>query len=103
MKEERIQYESVMWLQSEGYWFFSVPNEATQGKISKFIAMGMRPGAADLVVVLDGGRVLFVEFKNEVGKQRKAQELFQSKVEERGHRYVLVRSLMELKKALSGL
>ena len=104
MKEERIQFECVMWLQSEGYFFFSIPNEATEGKrVSHFVSMGMRPGAADMIVVLDGGRVVFVEYKKETGKQSVRQRAFQERVEKLGHWYIIVRSVEELKKALSGL
>ena len=101
--EERIQFECVMWLQEAGYYFMSVPNEATAKRASHFIAMGMRPGASDLVIIMPAGRVIFVELKNEIGTQKKGQKLFQSRVEELGHTYILIRSLDELKKALSGL
>ena len=99
MKEERVQHELVMWMQSRGIYFFSVPNEATKGK-GNFAATGMRPGVSDLVVVLPDGRVVFVEVKNEVGQQRPAQKLFEQKVTDLGHQYVVVRSVEELKKVL---
>jgi len=100
LKEERIQFEIVMWLQKNGYWFFSVPNEGARDMTTRLKAMGLRPGASDLVVVLPQGRCLFVEVKSETGLQRKEQKLFQEKVEERGHRYVIVRSLEDVKAAL---
>ena len=94
MKEQRIQYEIVMWLQSNGYYFFSVPNEAARK--GNFQATGMRAGVSDLVLVLPG-KVIFVEVKNEIGRQRPGQKLFQEKVTALGHQYVVVRSVQDMK------
>lgn len=101
MTEQRIQYEICMYLQSQGIYFFSIPLEATKGK-GNFTSTGMRPGTSDMVIVLPG-RVIFVEVKNEVGQQRPAQKLFQKRVEELGHLYVLARSVEDVKKVLTSL
>jgi len=83
-----------MWLQSEGIYFFSIPLEATKGK-GNFQATGMRPGVSDLVVILPG-RVIFVEVKNEIGRQRPGQKIFQERVTALGHQYVVVRSVQDV-------
>jgi hypothetical protein len=93
LKEQRIQYEIVMYLQSQGIYFFSVPNEAARK--GNFQATGMRPGVSDLVVVLPG-RVIFVEVKNEIGRQRPGQKIFQERVTALGHQYIVVRSVQDV-------
>lgn len=60
------------------------------------VSMGLRKGAADLVLVLPG-YVIFLEIKKEDGIQKKEQRLFQDKVEALGHRYEIVRSLEEFR------
>lgn len=92
--EESIQKEIVNYCKLNNILIFSVPNEATRNN-SKFIGMGVLPGASDLVLVLD--KIIFVELKNEIGKQSQQQIEFQNKVEEKGHEYKLIRSLTEFK------
>lgn len=97
--EGRIQYEVVQWLQSEGIFFFSVPNEGAGGNVrmmTKLVSMGLRAGASDLVIVLQG-RVIFLELKDDEGVQSKLQKVFQDRVEGLGHTYWLCRSLDEVK------
>jgi hypothetical protein len=93
-KEAKLQIELCKWLQDHGYYFFSVANEA-HGRSAvqqmQLVSMGLRAGAADLVVVLLG-RVVFVEIKAEDGKQSDAQKRFQARVESLGHQYVIVKS-----------
>ena len=53
---------------------------------------GTLAGVADLVIVGNGGRVLFVEMKAGKNKQEDSQVLFQNKVEKLGHKYIICRS-----------
>jgi hypothetical protein len=103
--ESRIQYDICQWLQTNGFFFFSVPNEAT-GRTAvqqmRLIAMGLRPGAADLVVVLPGS-VVFMEVKDETGTQSKQQINFQEKVQSLGHKYFIVRSVEDVKNLLDSI
>jgi len=76
---------------------FSVPNEgksATEQMYKK--ATGMLSGVSDLIVI-EHGRILFIECKDETGKQRENQIIFQKKVEANGYEYHLIRSLDEFK------
>lgn len=104
--EDKIQYQIVKWLQGEGYWFYSVPNEGAGGNVSRIthmISLGMRKGAADLVVCLHGGVGVYLEVKDPIrGTQKKEQKLFQSKLEERGFEYRVVYSVEDVKGALNG-
>jgi hypothetical protein len=52
-----------------------------------------------LIVVLEG-KVLFVEVKNEKGKQSPKQKIFQSQVENLGFKYYLVRNLKDFKEII---
>ena len=102
-EEDRIQYSAVMWLQSEGYYFYSVPNEGAGGnrvRMAILISLGLRKGAADLVVLLSGGRSVYFEFKSAIGTQKPGQVLFQKKLEALGHEYHLVRTLEEVQAIL---
>ncbi len=77
---------------------FSVPNEThNMMELLRKKATGLLPGASDLVVVLDS-RVLFVEVKDDKGRQSKAQLRFQNDAESLNHHYFLVRSLKDFKK-----
>jgi hypothetical protein len=55
-------------------------------------ATGLLPGASDLVVILPG-KVLFMECKDEKGRQRENQKDFERAVRELGHDYEIFRSL----------
>ena len=76
MLEARIQadiVQSLLPLRKAGLIeFFSVPNEAAGNPVrqGQLIAMGLRPGVADMVILLPEGRTAFMEVKNETGKQR---------------------------------
>lgn len=97
-EESKIQYDICQWLQSKDIYFFSVPNEATGRTAlqqSRLVAMGLRPGASDLVLVLPG-RVIFLEAKDHDGTQSKPQKMFEEKVKSLGHEYFLVRSVKDL-------
>ena len=59
---------------------------------SILVGMGVHAGFADLIVIC-GGRVLFLEVKNETGRLRKSQEVFRDTVCAQGFGWALVRSL----------
>ena len=55
------------------------------------VGMGVHRGFADLVV-LSGGRVLFIEVKSATGRLTEAQEAFRDAVQAEGHAWALCRS-----------
>lgn len=63
------------------------------------LGMGVHPGFADLVV-LSGGRVLFLEVKSASGRLRAAQEAFRDSVLQQGFCWALVRSVDDVIAAL---
>ena len=80
---------------------FSVPNEgksATEQMYKK--ATGMLSGVSDLICI-NNGKILFIECKDETGKQRENQMKFQKKIESNGYKYYLVRTLEEFKTILT--
>lgn len=55
------------------------------------------PGMAD-ILCFTNTQTLWVECKSAVGKQSLEQKQFQQRVEERGHKYVICRSLDDVTK-----
>ena len=95
MKESKIQYDICQYLQKQGIFFFSCPNELAgkdPRRMRHFVAMGLRSGVSDLIILLPG-RVIFLEVKTPAGTQSPNQKKFQKKVEELGFEYFLVRSV----------
>jgi hypothetical protein len=64
-------------------------------------AEGLQAGAADLCVMLPGGKVAWLELKTAVGRQSIAQKGFESKCRRLGHPYVVARTLDEAMEALT--
>ncbi len=56
---------------------------------SILVGMGVHAGFADLIVI-SGGRVLFLEVKSETGRLRKSQEVFRDTVCAQGFGWALV-------------
>jgi len=96
--EERIQQEIFMW-----YWntrclpihnpreiIYHIPNEGKNN--GQLTAIGLYPGAADLVFTLNG-KHYYCEVKDDKGTQSPNQKKFQKHIEHCGHQYHVVRSL----------
>jgi hypothetical protein len=64
------------------------------------VGMGVHPGFADLIV-LSGGRVLFLEVKSPTGRLRPEQRAFREEVQAQGFGWALVRSLDDALGALA--
>ena len=73
-----------------------------RGKIrqSILVGMGVHAGFADLIVI-SGGRVLFLEVKSQTGRLRKSQEAFRDTVCAQGFGWALVRSVDDALGALA--
>lgn len=102
--EAKIQQEIIEWFRSNYYKkgvIFSVPNERSGGYMAMkdLLLTGLLSGVSDLIVVLKG-RVIFVEVKNEIGKQSAKQKKFQTNIESLDFDYHLVRTLFEFKALL---
>jgi len=83
--ESREQQVLVNWLIKEGYFVYAIPNHLDMKKHE-----GAVPGIPDLQIVLEGGKVLWVEMKRRKGgavspAQKKIHALLRSK----GHTVIL--------------
>ena len=67
---------------------------------SILVGMGVHAGFADLIVI-SGGRVLFLEVKSQTGRLRKSQEVFRDTVSAQGFGWALVRSVDDALGALA--
>lgn len=94
--EESIQVACVKWfrLQYPNLVIFAVPNGGSRNlyEAKNMKESGTLAGVADLVIVGNNGRVLFVEMKAGKNKQEASQVIFQQKVENLGHKYIICRS-----------
>ena len=106
--EDKIQQEIVMWYRNTyclknhnpRNLIFSVPNDSKDAKEQmRKIATGLYAGVSDLIII-HFGEVLFVEVKNDKGRQSDKQKYFQQLIEEQGFKYYLVRSLEDLKQII---
>jgi hypothetical protein len=76
--------------------FVSIPNDESNVVQSKRKTLtGRRKGAADVVLILNRGRVIWVEFKTLTGRQSEFQKQFETRVTSLGHKYIIIRSLKE--------
>lgn len=64
------------------------------------VGMGIHAGFADLIVI-SGGRVLFLEVKSQTGRLRKSQEVFRNTVVMQGFGWALVRTVDDALGALA--
>lgn len=78
--------------------FVSIPNDESNPVQSRRKSLtGRYKGAADVVIVLNGGRVLWVEFKLPTGRQSDSQKDFEKRITEFGHKYYVCRSIEAFK------
>lgn len=113
LSESQIQIQVADWLRlyeaRYGFIFFSIPNEALGkadskagiGRMTRLKKMGLRPGAADIVIV-KGGRAYFLEIKAAKGEQSASQILFEFGVYSAGAKYAVAHSFEEAKKIVEG-
>lgn len=107
--EDDLQKHCVGWFSLQYPKFAQLlhhsPNGGKRNAIegAKFKAMGVRAGFPDLglYVACGGYHGLFIELKTAKSRQSERQKFFQYMLEEQGYRYVVVRSLLDFKVAIS--
>ena len=84
--------------------YHSTPNErnTTVSNMAKMKAMGLTPGAADIVVMWPEGRA-YIEFKSATGVQKPDQVAFENWCRDAGVPYLLCRSSKDAFDGLTGL
>ena len=102
--ESDLQISCVKWfkMQYKRYIIFAVPNGGTRDKKEMIwmLREGILPGVADLVILGDRGKILFVEMKTPKGTQSQHQKDFEEKVTQLGFQYIVCRSLESYMKAV---
>lgn len=107
-EEEKIQSQCYQWFHNtfpqERKMLFHVDNNSWNNVIgAKKKALGVNAGVSDMVYILPFGNVAFLECKTIVGEQSDEQKIFQRKVMERGHIYLIFRNLAEFKEIITNL
>ena len=91
--ESNFQVGIVRMLRYAGFFVFAVPNGQRLNLLRAKLAVreGLTRGVSDLVILLPGRKVFFVEVKNpnKKGYQSAEQKEFQALVEKYGHEYLL--------------
>lgn len=67
--------------------FNNPPNPRMAGVLK---SLGLNRGIADQVYFSPIGIVVWIDYKNEKGRQSEEQKMFQNMVESYGHKYVLI-------------
>ena len=105
--ESKIQSEIIIWFRNSNLGtnnlIFSVPNESSNVKEQMYKkSMGLLPGVSDLICIYNE-QLLFIECKDEKGKQSDKQIDFERKIKANGFEYVVVRSLEQFQSIILNL
>lgn len=94
-EEHYLQCQIVNYLRTNGFLVFAIANGGSRNAIegANLKKEGVLAGVADLQVLLNNGKSLFLEVKTEKGKQQQTQKSFEDKCKELGHNYHVVRSV----------
>lgn len=101
--EEELQQKCVVWFHNSYPLYrgllFHVPNggRRTGREGKKFKQMGVIPGVADLILLVNNTAYL-LELKDEKGRQSKAQREWQDTVTGNGYVYLVLNSLEKFKR-----
>lgn len=101
-QEYALQCEVVKLLRDNGWVVFSIPNERNQG-ISDSIRMrasGLTKGAPDLIAWNKESKCYWMELKTPTGRRSIEQECMESVAKKLGIKYILVRSIDNVKKII---
>jgi hypothetical protein len=102
MKESIIQQQICEYLSIRGIFFFSIPNEhynISHRQLMTLKKMGLVSGMPDLCI-LHGGRVYFLEVKNETGTLSDNQKNIHAILSDKGYPVSIVRSVENVESAL---
>lgn len=103
--ESHLQQICVRWFRLQyphlALNLFAVPNGGARKIIEASImkAEGTTAGVSDLILLHPSKRyhALCIEMKTEKGRQQPSQKLWQKAVENRGYKYIIVRSLEQFR------
>lgn len=89
----------------EDLHYFAIPNgDLRLMRVAvRLKASGVKPGVADICVMLPKGKVAWLELKTATGSQSKSQKGFEARCQRLNHRYAVVKSLEGAKAFLDQL
>ena len=99
MKEAAILRQIADYLSAQRIFFFRLNTGSLFGGSERrwaFRAHSLGAGAADILALPAGLPPLWIEVKNQRGRQSQAQKEFERTVREQGHKYVVARSIDDL-------
>ena len=99
-REHNIQNEIRAWCGEHNILCFRCNVGKVQCIDGSWFDTGLPEGFPDLLLFPGQGLAVCCEVKAKYGQQRQAQIAFQQTVEERGYKYVVARSVDDVKKAL---
>lgn len=110
MSEDQIQQQIFTWYnnnyclknQNPRHIIFSVPNGGSRNilEAKKMKLTGTLAGVSDLIII-QPNKTIFIEVKTEKGIQSDVQKDFQSRVDNLGFEYLIVRSLEDFKNKIT--
>ncbi|MCP4354665.1 MAG: VRR-NUC domain-containing protein [Proteobacteria bacterium] len=101
--ESELQKACVKWFDSNispaQAFLFSVPNGGSRHKLEAINLKreGLKPGVADLVLLLAGGTTIFIELKHGKNGQSAKQREYESVVKGLGFNYYLIKTFNDFK------
>lgn len=99
MREHNIQNQIRLWCGEHDILCFRCNVGKVQCIDGTWFDTGLPEGFSDLIL-LTNGTIYFCEVKAKYGQQREAQKQFQKTVEERGYKYIIARSIIDIQEAL---
>lgn len=100
MREHNIQNEIRAWCGEHDILCFRCNVGKVQCIDGTWFDTGLPEGFSDLIA-LTNGTIYFIEVKTKYGQQRQAQKDFERIVTERGYRYIVARSVLDVSSVLS--
>lgn len=97
-----IQYFNANYPQYRKCLFHVQQKAANALEGARFKTLGVVAGVSDLIL-LAPNQVYFIELKDSTGRQSDHQKAFQQQAETLGHKYVVIRSLLEFQTLISTL
>ena len=103
--EDQIQKAVAAWLRviRPPWMWLHIPNGGARSERTGALmkALGVRPGAPDLMIDAGHCGTFYVELKTQQGRQQPTQKDFQREVEALGSQYAICRSLRAVQGQLS--
>lgn len=100
MKETEIQKQVCEYLANKNHFFWrnnNTPIYDIRKKVFRAMPKYTMRGIADILVITDGGFVVFLEIKTTKGRLSADQRAFRSKCEEVGAEYYIINNKDQLK------